>query len=958
MSGTQATAALDEWQKKLETHFKVLSEERALLKLPVFAIEHELDSIAIAEISEGLRGQLLRSANLASHWLLWVVYAAELGYDYDGDEYWSSFEKRTPYWRADAGRRQLLRNWYLKFHNLYAGLVPTGPWASHFSIISWPIAHALLPKDLQTQLSRVLYEQRYFVAEFIDSPASQVGHLIAASAYHSSSRMRNFLEQEELVGRIVLALLGSSGSDSTASIRDVSLRRIVADLEAAREAKEWLHEARTVLESARIRMLAKRQALSGVDVSDSKTTDETIRVEGRGIRPHLTLIREAVDGWGAIIEIPSFSGLAGLSARNATFLRATRCTIAGAAQTWNAKGWLLHGNQKKRLTVWPDSSKPIVRFEKFDEAIFHILTQECRVSNGPVWVFRVNGDGTASEVLGGRLRSGTEYILVGVAPFSFSSFLRPVSVSCEGIGGAALKIPQEPTDELLQLISGFGLKLRRTLRIWPVGLPPVHWDGETQIEWFHGESLCLALSHDMSCEGLSLRLDSGKALELKEVRRSQTILVDIGLLPIGSHTLTVDATYKDAATAKVQTVISHSTLAIHVRPIHRWIPGTSGHAGLVVSIEPHEPTLDGMLSGGTNVSILGPEGRVVTCRLDLLDAGGGVLASECLGTPALPVSKGQWRDLLNAFAKRDLDASLLLRASAGQLIFEADGLGGTKIPLSHTVVPIRWIAKGSKNIELTLIDDTGHEDPMSVEHVTFLKPTSSNRLEDSDSIVNIRPEGHGGLYIASTGPHRAKVLVSLPGRGSLQDLADKPALNFPLRSGGAVASLLRWLGDWSTARAVGPLAEQRRAIVLRSMEEQLLQSMCGPGWFEAESHFLSVGLGDVRAKERLENAVHRYASFAVCLSRDRETFLTDSIEESAERLLGHAILHHICGDQIKCEAALRLMATPTRFADWAGPDIVKKLDALVEVQSLLKGVRLMVLLLGDEAKRRTSGWAP
>lgn len=956
MSMTQVTASLDKWQQKLEAHFKALAEERRASALPVFAIEHELGSDAVEEIAGGLRSQLAWHAPLDPHWLLWVVYAAEMGYDYDGDEFWSSFERRTPNWRVDINRRQSLRHWFLKFHKTYAGLSPTGPWATHFSIIAWPIAHALLPKDLQTQLARVLYEQRYFVAEFIDAPAIQVGHLIAASAYHASSRLRNFLEQEELVGRIVLALLGSPGLDEAASVRDSTLKRIVADLEFAREARDWLHEARSVLANARIRLIARKQALSEGDIHDSKATAAAMRVEGRGIRPRLMLIREGPDTWGVTVELPSFSGLAALSARNATFLRATRCAVAGAAQAWNPKGWLLYGSQRKRLLTWPDQSKPIVRFELFDDVIFHLLTTECRISAGPVWVFRVNGDGTASEVVGHQVRAGGEYVLVYTKEISQSSVLRHVRVSCEGIAGRSLNIPLIPSDEMSRYFAQIGLTLERTIRMWPAGLPPVYWDGESQIEWFHGDNLCLALSHDNSHEGIAVHLDGGRAMEFKCAAGSQPTLLNLGQLAVGSHSLSVAATYRNAGASRAQTAHRQTTLNILVRPPHRWVPGTSGHVGLIVSTDPHEPTLDGLLNGGTTVSIVGPEGRTITCGLELLDAAGGVLTTEPLGSVQLPMTTEEWRKLIDARAQREIDPSLFLQASAGQLIVEADGLGRTRVPLSHAAVPIRWIAQGTKKIELQLVDDTGHEDPLNIKLVAFRDPTTSSSLEVRDSSSPIRPAGHGGLYVAETGGHRAGIVVSVPGKGSLQDLADRPRLDFPLKNGDAVASLLHWLRDWSQARMVGPLATQRRAIALRGMEDQLFETMCWASWIDAERKYREASPGDLRAKERLENAVHQPASFAVGLSRAQGVAITDSIDDSARFLLEHAILYRLCGDQKVCEAALRLAATPEKFADWAGPNIVKKLDLLASLQPLLRGARMLVVLSGGEARHRAAGW--
>ena len=89
-----------------------------------------------------------------------LVYAAELGYNYDGEEYWQSFENRTPGWSA-RGDREWIRSCFFRFQKEFLGAIPTGRWADHFSIICWPITHAILPLDLQRQLAQNLYEMRY-----------------------------------------------------------------------------------------------------------------------------------------------------------------------------------------------------------------------------------------------------------------------------------------------------------------------------------------------------------------------------------------------------------------------------------------------------------------------------------------------------------------------------------------------------------------------------------------------------------------------------------------------------------------------------------------------------------------------------------------------------------------------------------------------------------------------------
>ena len=77
---------LDSCQRSLEIHFKALSDARATEGLPVYALEHGLDAETLSKVTLGLKRSLVINGRLPSHWLLWVVYATELGYDYDGEE--------------------------------------------------------------------------------------------------------------------------------------------------------------------------------------------------------------------------------------------------------------------------------------------------------------------------------------------------------------------------------------------------------------------------------------------------------------------------------------------------------------------------------------------------------------------------------------------------------------------------------------------------------------------------------------------------------------------------------------------------------------------------------------------------------------------------------------------------------------------------------------------------------
>src|SRR5579872_2384348 len=150
---------LTEWQKHLEQHFATLGQARAGTSYPLFALEHGLSGDEVRSIKELLRSRIANNEWLALHWLVWVVYATEFGYEYFGDEYWQSFEEFTPHWRERA-KREFLRDWFKRFQQKYNGIEPSGKWALYCKNIAWPITHAILPRYLQNQFAKSLHDLR------------------------------------------------------------------------------------------------------------------------------------------------------------------------------------------------------------------------------------------------------------------------------------------------------------------------------------------------------------------------------------------------------------------------------------------------------------------------------------------------------------------------------------------------------------------------------------------------------------------------------------------------------------------------------------------------------------------------------------------------------------------------------------------------------------------------------
>jgi hypothetical protein len=145
---------------RLDTHFSELHEQRRLLEpiSPVFALEHDLSFSELETLKSAVRGGIrdFYLSRFSESWLPFVVYAAEMGYGYEGHEYWSTFSSETPRWTYKE--RGTIRDWFHNFAGDYGGAHPTGAFAKHFNIIAWPVTHAVLPVYLQRQFAKLLYE--------------------------------------------------------------------------------------------------------------------------------------------------------------------------------------------------------------------------------------------------------------------------------------------------------------------------------------------------------------------------------------------------------------------------------------------------------------------------------------------------------------------------------------------------------------------------------------------------------------------------------------------------------------------------------------------------------------------------------------------------------------------------------------------------------------------------------
>lgn len=949
------STSLDDWQQRLENHFSGLSESRDGTGFPVFALEHGLTEEEFGELAMQLRKHLASGARLRAHWLAWIVYATEFGYGYDGDEYWDSFEAATPYW-SWYGNRSTLRDWFKRFQSKYNGVIPSGRWADWFSIIAWPITHAILPKYLQYQFAQSLYNIRYSLARVDSSDPVALGKLLALQTWDASSRFGEFLEQEALTGRIVVALLHGK-VDGLSPIYEPTLDRLVRDLEDVRRAREWLKEARTFISN---RMLGTGRAGSLFrDHETTKTTPFAPR-QPANLKPTLLLRRNDIGNWTPIIELPPFSGVAKLNSLFASFLKATRCKVSGVPDTWFPPAWLLASEQRRALKNWPTADGPVLSFERTNKALQNLLDAECRIPRGPIWLFKLQRDGIAHLVEGQSVRPGSRYVVVRSKTFDANAGLfSPCTLTCEGMSAATLDLPDTLTNEDTAKLTALGLRVCRTIRIAPAGLFARNWDGEGNSEWLTTESPSFSIVHDHPVDGYEVRLNDEPGVPLEGIKAGYPQFIRIAPLPPGRHRLSVRAFRVGASSALASNAFTRDTegtIALVVRDPQPWTPGTTLHSGLTVTADPPDPTLEAIWEGEWDLTILGPEHRQVTCQISLKAKDGRILLDERLGPFELPVLPKDWRQKWSQFISNEGRAWKYLEASSGALTINGDEIGQFTFRLEQETKPIRWICRDRNHRALVrLIDDTGSEIQHELAYYSFDRPLDASPLEDAAALAGMVASGAGGLYVAKGGNH-IDHLVASSGNvdGGLQGLLiEPPGVEVDLN---AFPDVIRVLGHWASARLAGPLSGYRRAHIVKRVTTHLFGNIFGPRWETAETALLrqpdSAGLLQV-----LQQMIGGKSGFSFVVANHlQEIASVDRLD--IDRFANFAARYNICNDTALCEFALCFAATPWVALDRYGERFSPLLNASKDRQALFRAARMVAIWAMSREETRAHPYVP
>ena len=962
---------LSDWHQKLDAHFSALRASRTKLRgeaAPIFALEHGLDSAGVRHLSDDIR-ESIGSGELGNDTLPWVIYATEIGYRYSGDEYWQTFEEETPGWTVH-GRREWIRNCFYQFHRRFGAARPSGPWASQFSIICWPITHAVLPCDLQRQLARILYEIRYsFSSDLLRSPLL-LGERIAARSWEATSRFQNLAQETLLIGQLAAALLleGELGSDG--HLLPATLRRIAEDLDREQRAREWLRSARGL---ARAR--ARFQGIANVPASAVRGGVAGARdtVAALGIEPSVFLRPCDVGGaeWTVHLQIPDLSHLVLKFPELRQALTQSRCKVAGAVGAPLARRRVFGGTDVA-LERWPRSDEVLLDFEQSTPELSYLLRTECLLRPGPTWLFRVASDGLAYEIRGFHVRPGQKYLVLGTS-LPKRGLASAVTIDCDGVAGASLDLPDSLSDAWSQTLAEIGLGQARAVRVSPAGLTAAAWDDEGRAEWLVDDPICIEFRADHDCPPLSLQIQSTGGVErllIESLPAGKALFVRMPPLAAGSHTLTLRRNETHREPERV------GELEIVVREPRPWTMDFPPNGPASLDVIPESPTLEDLWNGEPAIYVSGPAGRRTGCTINLFERDlDRPSFSKTLPPLELPILPSAWADHFDRYVRNSSDIQSrydLVRAC--EVVFGAEELGTFRLRCEREFSPLRWIVRHDQNGHvLTLVDDSGSLTSPRVVRYSFGTPDRAELLVVAPIPAPFRVPADGGLYVARRDDFVRAVLIP-PYRIGLADLRSRPRVEMDRgRAAEGILNVLDLVAIWSNARLTGnPLGVHRRREVLRRFARHLFFLLCGDTWERAELE--SERTNSVSAFESAVRGRPDDSRLVRVLKQDLEGIEAESSEARVRRLgsLIKTTLHlqvPMAGEirgpsgtvlqrqdrespkhpEWLSECALRMASDPGSVLQWAGANLLEGVRLLLSLSTISRAARFLALAVDNRA---------
>jgi hypothetical protein len=879
---------LNAWQDRLNEHFQSLHGSAERGTRPIFALEHGLDDEELADLAKALQEHIRWTQPANGHWLAWTVFAAEVGYKFAGDQYWQTFKEQLPGWDQHEDR-YYVRDAFRRFHRNFGGAMPSGAWANNFTIISWPIANAVLPKDLQRHLASVLFETRHlFTKSLIEDPRS-LGVVIEAHSLWTSSRFRQFAEEHDLVGRIAAALLSPAESTAESLLSLPTLRRITADMQREQRSKDQLNDARRQASSVTFRGIrsnnpggAPSRTFNVPDLADE--SDSPFNLDRPEYQIKIVLAQTGDSQWSLKAILPDFKALLQARPQFTQVFTKQRSFVDGADRPFFAAKVLLCGRRPVTLVSLPTGQQPFLRFEEQTPELTALIEAVCHFPSFTSMLFRLTDDGSAVRVHSQTLKPGCRYILLRTndAPTTIGlQGARPISISCAGLQAVQIDVPDFVSGFFQEQAARLGLEITNGLSVSPAGYPASNWDGEGSVEWTEGSPMLLSVTSDFEIGELSflifgLGVDHSTQVTSPDGRGT---ILDLEHLLVGDYQVHIAARLPDGREIRSGQVL------VRVSPVSESRATVLSEPAFAILASPPAPTMEELWNGLASIDIYGSSGLSLDCRLRFYaDA---EKQHRLLEHPAprlaVPLMAEDWSTYLNQLKQNTKVSNAYDAAALCSILFRSPGLGSVELDCEREFIPFRLKVKHSSSAYKLRLIQNDTTDTVSLHRASFASPGKLVRVLDAVS-GELNADPAGGLYAARRSDITSAIVIPpirLTSLADIQFVATRLPVVTDAQQLSDLASSIRL---WTEAQLIGDyLSSQRRDAALLSLNTCFIESMCGAPWVALEENVLQgrETLGTLAA--RLGN--NQYNSLARSALSGSKEFL----ELSYEQVIGQAL---------------------------------------------------------------------
>jgi hypothetical protein len=932
---------LEYLHRKLEDHFRHLHETRQQLEpvTPVFVLEHDLGKTDLDLLKSTVRAAVAQGfgARVRQWWLPFVVYAAESGYDYVGDEYWPSFEAATPSW-CTHGDRQRIKTWFMKFADEYGGAVPTGAFAQNFSIIAWPITHAVLPTYMQRQLAQLLYEFRMGLTTTLLSDPNALGARLASRTGEYTERFRIFCENTTLLGQVAAALLCGDDEESPYLVRS-TLLRLVDGLSRERQSRLWLTQAK---------QSASRVRASGFRPQGTETASSQRKERLPAATDPKLLLRYQGGGWWAHAQLPDLSSLHGRLPHVYDELRTSRVRIAGVDGKMLASGRLTYPGQEVRLTSWPRRETPFIQLERGSAPVNGLIADQCMTSAGPWWLFRRRDAGPAVEVKGKFVRPGRSYVLVGdgaIEPPDVA-WLTEATIHVNGVRAFELSVPQGIGETDAAALVATGLSVLADVVVRPIGVVASAWDGEGSVEWLAGESVMLGIRAERAPETCVVSIDDDRYIMAWPTRLSD-LFVSLDGLTVGTHEVIA------TLLASGDQPLAVGSLLVTIRDPQVRPEGATSGEGIRLLASPAQPSLTELWAGRATLSIDGPQNATADLSVILRGANSERLA-KVRRRINLPMNSAAW----SKFAKREFRGSELQgsydEAESCEIAVSQAGIGFASLVCDRGFRALRWVVvkrrggRGARLVDRTDGDNT---------RIEFFPVESPLVGVSYESGAEIEAPPRGGLLRATAGDVEASVILPPDPNQLLAMGSAHSSVEADSKARHELMRLIQGHHAWLCADLpASPFARYQQSTVLEAITRALVSVIAGNHWARLERKLEGADVLDVLDHLGEMQAMVGDSSSQKALAKDiadrlwRWSDSTDSLLSGfAGAIASTTASSRIDDPHLAARFLLLLAHSPGRIADWNPLKRDELLDRVATSPVLVRAARFAVL--GTDAYR-------